>query len=159
MSAADGPGRRHRPVLTAGEARLKKGNVLAGTVPVLIYDDDCEFCRRWARRFRRWTRNDGLLLVPLQHDGAAEMSGRSRPELLAAMHVITPGGAVVAGAAAVREILHLVPGGWLPRMVFRLPGAMRIADRTYGWVAARRQRLGCGGEHCAAPMARGRRSG
>ncbi len=145
-------------MLTAGETRLKKGSVLAGTVPVLIYDDDCEFCRRWAHRFRRWTRGDALLL-PLQHQAAAEMSGRSRPELLAAMHVITAAGAVVAGAAAVREILHLVPWGWMPRMVFRLPGAMRIADRAYGWVAARRQHLGCGGEHCAAPMARGRRGG
>jgi predicted DCC family thiol-disulfide oxidoreductase YuxK len=69
------------------------------------------------------------------------------------MHLVTVTGEVFAGAAAAREVLVHVRWGKLPRMAFRLPGAMFVADKVYRWVAARRQNIGCGGQHCRIPVA------
>ena len=115
---------------------------------MLIYDDQCDFCRRWSGRFARWTRRHSVRLVPLSDDRARALTGKTQVELERAMHLVTAEGAVFVGAAAVRELLALVPWGWVPRTAFRIPGAMRMADRVYVFVASRRQRSGCGGEHC-----------
>ena len=122
--------------------------------PALIYDDQCEFCRRWAARFERWDRSGEIRLIPLGEEIAATLSGRTRAQLEVAMHLVTADGGVFAGAAAVRELLRFVPWGWAARTAFRVPGAMRAADWAYRLIAARRQRIGCGGEHCTIPMAR-----
>ncbi len=115
---------------------------------MLIYDDQCDFCRRWSGRFVRWTRRHPIRLVPLSEARAKALTGKTQVELERAMHLVTAEGTVFAGAAAVRELLALVPWGWAPRTAFRIPGAMRIADRAYRFVADRRQRNGCDGEHC-----------
>ncbi len=93
-----------------------------GEIPFIIYDAEC----------------------------AAAMTGKSVAELERAMHLVRPDSTVFEGANAVREILRYTAWGWLPRALFRLPGAMLLADRVYAWVALRRQRIGCGGEHCIA---------
>lgn len=121
------------------------------SIPVIIYDAECEFCSQWAKRLRRWSRN-GIALAALQEPASRELTGRDESELLEAMHFVRDDGRVFAGASAVREALACVPGGWLARRVLRIPGAMTLADRGYSWIARRRRRGGCGGKHCSTPM-------
>lgn len=128
-------------------------NSPASTPATLIFDGECAFCLGWVNRFRRWARQGAVRFLPLQEDEALELADRTRAELREAMHLVTATGEVFAGAAAAREVLVHVPWGWVPRMIFRLPGAMFLADRVYSWVAARRQNIGCGGEHCRIAVA------
>ncbi len=117
----------------------------------VIYDAECAFCRRWALRFERWGA-DRIALLPLQDERAATISGKTSAELERAMHLVKPDNTVFEGANAVREVLRYTAWGWLPRALFRLPGAMSVADRVYTWVALRRRRIGCGGEHCTVSV-------
>ena len=106
-----------------------------------------------APRFKKWNR-DGVRLLPLQDPQAVELTGKPKDALLQATHLVRPDGAVFAGASAVGEALAHVSWGWLLRGALRIPGSMFVADRVYGWVAVRRQRIGCGGGHCTVSMAR-----
>jgi predicted DCC family thiol-disulfide oxidoreductase YuxK len=120
---------------------------------VVIYDDQCGFCGRWVARISQWDERHALRFIGLREPTATRLSGRTRAELERAMHLVTPDGAVFAGAAATRELFRVIPWGWLPRIAFALPGAMRVADRIYGWVVSRRRTIGCGGEHCSVRLA------
>lgn len=103
--------------------------------PVLIYDSSCDFCRRWVDRVRRWDRSSVIDYLPLQEPAASVVSGRPRWALEVAAHVVRPDGVVFAGAAAARELFRYLPGGWLPRALLSLPGALPLAERVYGWIA------------------------
>jgi predicted DCC family thiol-disulfide oxidoreductase YuxK len=116
--------------------------------PTLIYDGACDFCTRWVERVKRWDAGNRIALLTLQDPSALELSGRSTEELMMAMHLVLPDGRVFAGADAARELFAFIPFGWVPRAIFRIPGAMPVARKAYAMVAGRRYRLGCGGEHC-----------
>jgi predicted DCC family thiol-disulfide oxidoreductase YuxK len=105
--------------------------------PVLIYDARCGFCRRWVARLKRWDRRDRLRLLPLQDPDAPALAGRPRDELQRAAHLVRPDGAVFAGAQAARELCGYLPGGWLPKALFAVPGVLPVAERAYGWIARR----------------------
>jgi len=83
----------------------------------------------------RWDRRNSVCYVPLQDPCAQVISGRSRRELEQAAHLICPDRVVLAGAAAVRELLTYLPGGWIPRAVLSAPGAMPLAAKAYAWLA------------------------
>ena len=103
--------------------------------PVLIYDAQCQFCRRWVARLKRWDRRDRIRLLPLQDPAAPALAGRPPDVLRQAAHLVREDGAVLAGAWAAREVLAYLPAGWLLRFVARVPGVMALADRGYRWVA------------------------
>ncbi len=119
----------------------------------LIYDGECVFCQRWVARFKRLDRRSVTRLLPLQNEEAVGLSGRTREQLEAAIHLVRADGSVLDGADAVHELLNLIRWGWLPRAVLRVPGAMPLARRLYGWVATRRRGFGCGGDHCRLSVA------
>jgi predicted DCC family thiol-disulfide oxidoreductase YuxK len=105
--------------------------------PVLIYDASCGFCRRWVARLKRWDRRDRVRLLPLQDADAPALAGRPRDQLQRAAHLVRPDGAVFAGAHAARELCAYLPGGWLPKALFAVPGVMPVAERAYAWIARR----------------------
>jgi predicted DCC family thiol-disulfide oxidoreductase YuxK len=105
--------------------------------PVVIYNDACGFCRRWAARLRGWDRAGRIVLLPLQDDRAPGLAGRPRSALERAVHVVLPTGEVMAGAAAVRAICRFLPAGRLWRMILSLPGVLPVAERVYQHVARR----------------------
>ncbi|MBE0592821.1 MAG: DUF393 domain-containing protein [Gemmatimonadales bacterium] len=105
------------------------------TGPVLIYDGDCRFCRRWVARLRKLDRRGALALVPLQASEAIRVSGRARGTLRQSVHVVRADGAVHAGASAVREAFRYLPGGWIVRAALGVPGVMPVAERCYAWIA------------------------
>jgi len=103
--------------------------------PVLIYDAQCPFCRRWVARLKRWDRRDRIRLLPLQDPAAAPLAGRPVAVLRQAAHLVREDGVVFAGAWAAREVFAYLPAGWLLTVVARIPGVMALADRGYRWVA------------------------
>jgi predicted DCC family thiol-disulfide oxidoreductase YuxK len=116
------------------------------TPSVLIFDGECDFCRRWIGVLRRWDTHGRLSFVPFQDSRALEpLPAIPRSELEQAMHLVTPERQVLKGAAALPVILRLVPFGWLLAPLYRLPGAPWLADRVYRMVARNRHRwVACG---------------
>lgn len=117
--------------------------------PVLLFDGTCGFCRTWISRLRRWDRAGRIDYVPMQERSRiAGLPAIPDEALERAMHLVLPGGRVFAGGRAVGPLLGLLPGGWALRSLLVVPGAQPIVDRAYAAIAARRHRLGCGGEGC-----------
>ena len=65
------------------------------------------------------------------------------------MQLVGPGGRTWQGAAAIEQILEVLPRGELLGWVFRVPFMGALIDRFYRWFARNRYRFGCG-EHCAS---------
>lgn len=114
------------------------------TRPVLLWDGDCGFCQRWVRRLE--SRDAGDRIETLKATDRAkypELLGITDHALNHAMHLALPDGRVLAGGRAVPEILRLLPRWRWVAWVFGIPGVAWATDRVYGWVAARRHKLGC----------------
>ncbi len=117
--------------------------------PVLLFDGDCGFCRRWVRRLQRWDRRRAIDYVSAADRGAvAGLPPLSDTALDRAMQLVTRDGRVYAGARALPILLPFLPGGRLLAPLMRVPGVQPLADRVYAWVAARRHRFGCGPTTC-----------
>jgi len=112
--------------------------------PVLLYDGNCAFCVRWVERIRHWDRERRVQLLASQR--RHEMKGLpalTDEQLDRSMHLVLPDDRVLAGGAAIAEIMRIVPTFRPLRWGLRVPGAPRLMDRGYHWVAARRHRFGC----------------
>ncbi len=106
-------------------------------VPVMIYDGDCAFCRRWIRRWRRLTGNV-VEYAPYQ-EALDRFPQVSRESAAAAVQLVLPGGEVLSGAAAVCRTLRDVHGwGWTDRAYGKAPGFGLIAEMLYRLVARNR---------------------
>src|SRR6266566_2528792 len=89
--------------------------------PLLIFDGDCAFCRRWIERWRQLTR-DRVAYAPSQE--AAPRFPEIPPEAFRrAVQLVLPSGEVLEGAAAVFATLAWAPGGGILRAMYRrVPG-------------------------------------
>jgi predicted DCC family thiol-disulfide oxidoreductase YuxK len=117
--------------------------------PVLLYDGNCGFCRRWVSRLQHWDRGRAIDYVAAADRGAvAGLPPLSDATLDRAMHLVTPDGQVYPGARALGPLLAILPGGRLLAPLMRVPGVQPLADRVYAWVAAWRHRFGCGPTSC-----------
>ena len=116
---------------------------------VLIYDGECELCRRSVRWLCARDGDHAIDAVPYQDAGVRKrFPALSRESLEAAMHLVAPDGQHWEGSRAAEELFLLLPGvGWVG-WGFRVPGARSLAAVVYAWVARNRQRFGCG-DHCA----------
>ena len=63
------------------------------------------------------------------------------------VQVIGPGGRTWQGAAALEQIIDLMPKGRLLTWVFSIPFVRPLAERFYRWFARNRYKMGCGA-HC-----------
>jgi predicted DCC family thiol-disulfide oxidoreductase YuxK len=110
--------------------------------PLLILDGDCEFCRRWAARWRRAT-GDALDFLPFQDETVAKKYPEiPRPVFAESLHLISPDGSVCAGAEAVFR--SLATGGvksWLLWCYRKLPLFAGLSEWIYDRAAAHRQFL------------------
>jgi predicted DCC family thiol-disulfide oxidoreductase YuxK len=108
---------------------------------VVLYDDDCGFCRWSADRIRGFDRRGALVFASIQGPTGADLLRAVRSELrLASMHAVTADRRVWSGGEAVRVILRELPGGPLTSgVVAAFPG---LTDRLYRLVAENRERLG-----------------
>lgn len=135
-------------LVTTGALGSKKRHSKRGAW-YLVFDGDCAFCRKWVALLESWDRRKRLRFVPFQ-DAAevARLPFVPRDALEKAMHLVSPDDAIFAGAAAMPPILALLPGGWLLKRVFSVPGVPWLASRVYRVVARNRHQLGCGSSTC-----------
>ena len=105
--------------------------------PLLLFDGDCGFCRRWIRRWKQMTGDR------LDYAASQEAGGRF-PEIpkeafARSVQFVTPGGEVFEGAEAVFRSLAL-GGHAVPLALYRkVPGARRVAELFYRLIARHRK--------------------
>jgi len=109
---------------------------------VVIYDGMCPLCVEGVTWIGRRARRGEFEFLPCQ---AAERRARfpwmDDSVCIEAMQVVLPDGRVLAGAAAVPEVLRRLRGWRWLATCFRLPGMNLLAPRAYAWIARRRYRI------------------
>ena len=114
----------------------------------LVYDGLCRMCGRLARLLQRWDTHRQVEVVPSQATGVmARFPWIPASAYAQAIQLVGPGGETWQGAAAVEQLLGILPRGRWIGWIFHVPFVRGIADRIYRWVARNRYRMGCG-EHC-----------
>src|SRR5262249_38420701 len=105
--------------------------------PLLIFDGDCGFCRRWVLRWKSWTAGR-VDYAPFQEVGP-RFPEISPEEFQRSVQFITPDGAVYDGAEAVFRSLACAPrGGWMLAAYEAVPGFAPVAELAYRTIAAHR---------------------
>ena len=105
--------------------------------PLLIFDGDCHFCRRWIARWRQMT-GDRVEYAPYQE--VAVLFPTIPPEnFRRSVQLLDPDGTVVEGAEAVFRALAYAPfRGW-PLWLYRnVPGVQGASERLYAFAASHR---------------------
>jgi predicted DCC family thiol-disulfide oxidoreductase YuxK/uncharacterized membrane protein YphA (DoxX/SURF4 family) len=110
--------------------------------PLMIFDGDCQFCRRWIARWKNAT-GDAVDYIPFQDE---TVPGRfpeiPRPDFEEAVHLLMPDGSVFRGAEAVFR--SLAEGGrhrWMLGFYQRIPPFADLAELLYEEVALHRTAL------------------
>ena len=113
-----------------------------------VYDGACPVCVRFVEALQKWDCHHEIEVVSSQTAGVPSrfpwIPARAYAD---ALQVIGPSGRTWQGAAAIEQLLNVLPRGKLVAWLFKLPFAQPIAERVYRWVARNRYRLGCGA-HC-----------
>ncbi len=100
----------------------------------LLYDAECAFCTKWARRGEQVLGSRGFTFRPL-------------PQAAEEMKLVTPSGETFGGAMALVHLARQVWWAWPLWAASRVPFVMRFLNRGYRKVAARRH---CLNERCGA---------
>jgi predicted DCC family thiol-disulfide oxidoreductase YuxK len=108
--------------------------------PVVLYDEDCAFCRWSLDKILAWDRHRRLRPVAIQSaDGQALLANMPESERLDSWHLVLPSGEVRSAGAAAAPLAELLPAGRPLAFLFRsFPG---FTERAYRWVAANRNRF------------------
>jgi predicted DCC family thiol-disulfide oxidoreductase YuxK len=99
---------------------------------IVLYDEDCGFCRWTMAWALRRDRNRALNVAPIQSSTGAELLADLTPaERLSSVHVVHDDGRRESGGAAVGDVLRALPSrhplarvGSIP-LVYRLAAANR----------------------------------
>ena len=114
----------------------------------VVYDGFCKVCNRLVKLLRKWDRTQQLEIVASQQSGVQPrfpwIPARAYTE---SVQLIAANGRTWQGAAAIEQLLHILPKGMLIGWLFKIPYVRVLADRFYKWFARNRYRLGCR-EHC-----------
>jgi predicted DCC family thiol-disulfide oxidoreductase YuxK len=119
-----------------------------GRAYTVVFDGDCKVCTRLSKVLRSWDTTRQLEVVSSQSPGVMARFPWIPPRAYAeALQMVAADGTTWQGAAAIEQLLNVLPrGGWIA-WVFRIPFVRTIADRFYKWFARNRYKLGCGA-HC-----------
>ncbi len=115
---------------------------------VVLYDDDCAFCKWSLDKILAWDRHRRLRPVAIQSDeGQGLLANVPESERLDSWHLVLPSGEVRSAGAAAAPLAALLPGGRPLAFLFRsFPG---LTERAY--------RRGRGESQPLRAMARNRR--
>lgn len=109
---------------------------------VVLYDDDCGFCKWSLDKILIWDRRSAVHSLPIQSPEGRRLladGGVPEAEHLESWHVVMPDGEVLSAGAAAPRLFEVLPGGRPLAALFRaFPG---ITDRTYRFVARNRDRI------------------
>jgi predicted DCC family thiol-disulfide oxidoreductase YuxK len=105
--------------------------------PLLIFDGDCGFCRKWIARWRSWTK-DRVSYAPYQ-ETASRFPQIDPKAFQDAVHLVEEGGKVSRAAEAVFRSLAYSPRlRWPLWLYLHIPGFRRISETVYAFVASHR---------------------
>ncbi|MEY2511311.1 MAG: hypothetical protein QOE26_2074 [Verrucomicrobiota bacterium] len=105
--------------------------------PLVVFDGDCNFCRRWVERWREMTRG-AVDYAPFQ-DAVARFPEIPREDFAQALHFIDKDGTVYRGAEAVFRSLGTARGGRALAWCYEhLLGFAPITEVAYGLIARNR---------------------
>ena len=105
--------------------------------PLLLFDGDCDFCRRWIARWKQVT-GDRVEYAPFQEVGT-RLPEIPKAPFAEAVHLVEPDGRISRGGEAVFRALAYAPGhrGWL--WAYRhVPGFSGLSEWCYRLVARHR---------------------
>lgn len=105
--------------------------------PLLVYDGDCRFCKRWVSRWQART-GDRVEYAPYQDPGVLSRHGIPLAAAKRSVQLAMPDGAVYEGAEAVFRVIALAPGTHVLAWIGRLPVIRWFAERFYRFVASHR---------------------
>jgi predicted DCC family thiol-disulfide oxidoreductase YuxK len=117
---------------------------------LVLYDEDCGFCRWSLDRLLLWDRRGRLRAAPIQSDeGGRLLADLDERDRLASWHLVTPDGRRYSGGAATGPMARLLPAG--APVAFLAETFPRSTGRLYRWVARNRDALGrrLGEQACA----------
>jgi lipase maturation factor 1 len=107
--------------------------------PLLVFDGDCRFCRRWVERWRAKTGDrvdyrpfQEIIDIPELQQADGSWAAIPRESFAESVHLIEPDGTVYIGAEAVFRSL-----GW--QQWYCLPGVPSVSEWAYRLVARNRQ--------------------
>ena len=112
----------------------------------LVYDGQCPFCTRSARRMQAIVGEIRLKIVPLDAPGAMELHrDLSFERAIRAVQLVLENGYLCEGAEAACNALALRPGLGLLKILYYLPLIRQSLDFAYKVVARNRMRCeACG---------------
>ena len=116
----------------------------------VIYDGHCKVCGRMVKLLTKWDKNRLLEIIPSQEAGVRArfpwISARAYTESVQVIR--NHDGKTWQAAAALEELLNVMPKGRLISWLFKIPFVRPLVDRFYRWFARNRYRMGCG-DHCS----------
>jgi predicted DCC family thiol-disulfide oxidoreductase YuxK len=106
---------------------------------VVLYDEDCGFCRWSLDKLLAWDRRQALQSVSIQSARGRELLAGVPEELhLDSFHLVAPDGTVRSAGVAAAPLAQLLPGGRPLAALFRaFPG---LTERAYRFIANHRDR-------------------
>ena len=119
-----------------------------GRAYTVVFDGDCRVCTKLTKVLRSWDRTQQLEIVSSQQPGVqARFPWIPARAYVEALQLIAADGTTWQGAAAIEQLLNVLPrGGWIA-WLFKIPFVRTLADRFYKWFARNRYKMGCGA-HC-----------
>jgi predicted DCC family thiol-disulfide oxidoreductase YuxK len=128
-----------------GDDKPHKG---LGRPYTVVWDGNCKVCGRLSRVLEKWDTRDLMEIIPSRTPGVrARFPWIPAKAYTESLQLIGPGGKTWQGAAAIEQLLNILPRGKLISWVFLIPFVRGFADKFYRWFARNRYKLGCG-EHC-----------
>ena len=106
--------------------------------PLLVYDNDCDFCRYWIAQWQHVT-GDRIDYVPYQ-EVASEFPDIPLSAFESSVQLILENGVVLSGAEAV---LHALNNGLLLWCYYHLSGFGTVAEAVYRFIAQHRSVFFC----------------
>ena len=114
----------------------------------VVYDGHCKVCTRLSKVLERWDSSDRMHVVPSQAPGVKEsFPFIAERDYMESLQLIGPGNQRWQSAAAIEQLLNVLPRGRAISWIFHIPLVRGLADRFYRWFARNRYKLGCG-DHC-----------
>ena len=122
---------------------------------LILYDEDCGFCRWSLSKILDWDRGKRLRPVALQSEEADEYLGdMHQGRKMASWHLVDPEGTVWSAGAAAAPLFRLLPGGGLLALIAAaVPG---FTEWLYRLIAGNRELLArfIGEEACSVDPSR-----
>jgi lipase maturation factor 1 len=121
--------------LMANEPRLRVSN--PPPKPLMIWDGECHFCKRWIERWREIT--DGEVDYATYQDAAHRFPEIPIEQFKRAVALIEPDGEIFVAAEAVYRSLRYRPSRkWLAWSYDHIPGFPSISETAYRFIARHR---------------------